>query len=74
MPKYKYDKLVKFNENFVSSRSDLPPVNPDFERFSIFLWSGNDEGIWCVYRQDPRTKEILRIEFFAPKNRTKKKI
>lgn len=72
MPKYKFNKIVKFNENFIGSRADMLPLNPDLQRFSKFLWSGNDEGIWCVYRQDPKTKEILRIEFFAPKKRVKR--
>ncbi len=69
VPKYRYNKLVKFNTNFLGSRADMLPISPELERFSEYLWSGNDEGIWCVYRRDPRTKEVVRIEFFAPINK-----
>ncbi len=67
MPKFKYNLVVKKDKEFKYNRADLPPVDPDLVRFSEFLWGGNDNGIWCVYRRDPRTKEIVRIEFFAPK-------
>ncbi len=71
MPKYRFNKVFKINESFKGSRADLLPLNPELKRFSTFLWAGNDEGIWCVYRQDPKTKEVVRIEFFAPERKRK---
>ncbi len=69
MARYKYHFVVKKDKEFKYSRADLPPKDPEIIRFSEFLWCGNDNGIWCVYRKDPRSKEIVRIEFFSPKNK-----
>ncbi len=69
MARYKYTYVVKKNKEFKKNLCDVVPVSSDLKRFTKFLWAGIDEGIWCVYRQDPRTKDIVRIEFFPPKKK-----
>ena len=69
MAKYKYTHVVKKNKEFKKNLCDIIPISPELRRFTKFLWAGKDGGIWCVYRQDPKTKEIVRIEFFPPEKK-----
>lgn len=36
---------------------------PSLMRFSELLWHGYDEGGPAVYKRDPYTGEVLRIDF-----------
>ena len=48
------------------SRVFAPPSDPRLLRFTEVVWYGWDDEGWCVYRRDPTTGEIARIDFYPP--------
>ena len=59
-----YDLRIHANLVFDSSRVYDPPREYSLNRFSRVIWFGRDYEGNCVYRQDPITSEIVRIDFY----------
>ncbi|MEM4734994.1 MAG: hypothetical protein QXS20_04670 [Candidatus Thorarchaeota archaeon] len=66
MPQLKYDHRVKANFAFDATKVGLPSRHPSLMRFTEVLWYGKDDEGYCVYKKDPKTGEVLRIDFLPP--------
>jgi len=58
-----YDVRVKLEAPFDYCRIFNLPDNPKIASFTRLLWYGYDEEGPSVYRQDPKTGEVVRIDF-----------
>lgn len=64
MAKYQYHYRVQANMTFNPNLVNMQPTEPALQRFTNLTWYGSDDEGNCVYRQDPHTGEILRIDFY----------
>ena len=60
-----YDHRIAANFAYDASRVHDPPTDARLARFEVLIWHGQDDEGLCVYKQDPRTGEVLRIDFRA---------
>jgi len=58
-----YDHRVQENYKFDYHRIYDDPKDNKLLRFSRLIWYGYDEQGPAVYREDPNTGEVLRIDF-----------
>lgn len=58
-----YDHRVQENFKFDYCRIYDDPTEDKLLRFSRLIWYGYDEQGPAVYREDPNTGEVLRIDF-----------
>ena len=61
---YTYHFRVQANMPFNPVMAQNRPTDPSLQRFSELIWYGTDNEGNCVYRRDPFTKEVVRIDFF----------
>ena len=61
-----YDYRIQANMNFDWNKVNAPATDYRLNRFSILLWAGQDDEGWCVFRKDPITGSIVRIDFYPP--------
>ena len=60
-----YDVRVKAEVPFDYFRVFQPPKDASIGPFSRIIWYGYDEEGPAVYRQNPRTGKILRIDYYS---------
>ncbi|MDC7228837.1 MAG: hypothetical protein PQJ48_00860 [Sphaerochaetaceae bacterium] len=58
-----YDLRVQTTFRFDYCRVFDPPKEHELLRFSRLIWYGYDEEGPAAYRKDPRTGEVVRIDF-----------
>lgn len=58
-----YDVRVKLEIPFDYCRIHEVPDTPRMASFTRMLWYGYDEDGPSVYRQNPKTGEVVRIDF-----------
>ncbi len=58
-----YDCRVQANHQFDYCRVYDTPKETKLLRFSRLIWFGYDEEGPAVYREDPNTNEVVRIDF-----------
>ncbi len=58
-----YDVRTKLEALFDYCRIYDVPDNPKMASYTRLLWYGYDEEGPSVYRQNPRTGEVIRIDF-----------
>jgi hypothetical protein len=61
-----YNYRIRANANFNWSLVNAPPTDFRTRRFTVLLWAGQDDEGWCVFKEDPATGDILRIDFYPP--------
>lgn len=61
----KYDYIIQANFQYNPLRVHEPAREPSLRRFSKLIWHGYDEGGAAVYKEDPVTGEIVRIDFIG---------
>ncbi len=61
-----YDRRFKTDVPFDYYRIYDNPKEPELRFFSRLLWYGYDEEGPAIYRQNPKTGEVIRIDF-SPK-------
>ena len=67
MPRMPFDFKAKANFRYDSTRVNNTPRHQTLMRFTELLWHGeDDDGVFCVFRKDPKTGEVVRIEFHPP--------
>ncbi len=61
---FRIQAYVPYNSTMVVNK----PTDTRLIQFSELLWHGydDDEG-FCVYRRNPLTKEVVRIDFQSPR-------
>lgn len=59
----RFDLRVQTNHQFDYCRMYDNPKEADLLRFSRLIWFGYDEQGPAVYREDPKTGEVVRIDF-----------
>jgi len=57
---------MPFNAAMVHNRPTLPAL----ARFTELVWYGADDEGHCVYRRDPSSGEVVRIDFLPPREFT----
>ena len=63
VPLLNYDYRQKAEKTFDYSHVYDLPKDRRFLRFSRLIWFGYDEEGPAVYRKDPATNEVMRIDF-----------
>ena len=66
MSKFPYNYRVQANFNFDWSKTNYPATDPRLAPFTELIWSGQDDEGWCVFKRNPATTEVLRIDFYPP--------
>ena len=61
-----YDSRIKLEVPFDYVHLHKIPKNATLGSFSRLVWYGYDEEGPSVYRQNPKTGEIVRIDFLKP--------
>lgn len=60
-----YDVRVREKLPFDYYRIYESPQEPELTGFSRLIWYGYDEEGAAIYRQNPKTGEVVRIDFCA---------
>ncbi|MBD3159186.1 MAG: hypothetical protein GF309_10395 [Candidatus Lokiarchaeota archaeon] len=66
MSKYGYHYRIKKNARFDRSKVYSSALHPQLKRFTEVIWAGQDDEGFCVFKRDPHTGEVLRIDFDPP--------
>jgi hypothetical protein len=67
MPRMSFNFRAKANFSYDANKVQNPPRHQTLMRFTELLWHGeDDDGVFCVYRKDPKSREVVRIEFHPP--------
>ncbi len=66
MARIAYHYRIKANVPFDERKVYDPPTLPELQRFTEVVWYGMDDEGWCVYKRDPYTGEVVRIDFEPP--------
>ena len=49
-----------------ATKAGLPSRHPSMRRFTEVLWHGEDDEGYCVYKKDPKTGDVIRVDFLPP--------
>lgn len=60
-----YDLRIKTDIPFDYYRIYEPLKNPELNGFSRLIWYGYDEEGAAIYRQNPKTGKVARIDYWA---------
>lgn len=63
MARYGYDYRITAVAVYNPHRVHEPPNDQRLERFTDVVWHGLDDEGYCVYKRNPWTGEIVRIDF-----------
>ena len=66
MSRMGYHKRIQANMHFNPTRLTMPATDTRLMRFTELLWAGQDDEGWCVFKRDPVTGEVIRIDFYPP--------
>ena len=66
MSRYGYDIRVQANFNFDWNQVNQPSRDPRLSSYTELIWAGQDDEGWCVFKRNPYSGEIIRIDFYAP--------
>ncbi len=66
MVKMAHNHATRANFRYDPTKAGLPLKHPSMMRFTEVVWHGEDDEGYCVYKKDPKTDEILRVDFLPP--------
>ena len=66
MSKFQYNFRIQALMNFNWDKVNFPPTDPNLQHFTQLIWAGQDDEGWCVFRSNPYTGEVVRIDFYPP--------
>lgn len=66
MAKLPYTFRTKANFKFDETKVGLPSRHPSLMRFTEVVWYGEDDEGYCVYKKDPNSGDVLRVDFVKP--------
>lgn len=64
MSKHSYHIRVSANMPYNPNLVYNQPTEYSLQRFTELLWHGLDDEGYCVFRGDPITREVIRIDFY----------
>ena len=59
---FRVQAMMSYDERKVWNMPSDPRLTP----FTELIWDGRDEAGWCVYRRNPYSFEVVRIDFLPP--------
>ena len=66
MAMYSFHHRIRANMPYNAAMVANRPTNAQLMAFTELLWHGHDDEGYCVYRRNPITKEVVRIDFYNP--------
>ena len=66
MARYSFHCRIKANMPYNAAMVANRPTDSRLMQFSDLLWHGRDDEGYCVYRRNPMTQEVVRIDFQTP--------
>ena len=60
---YRIQGNMPYNVAMITNR----PTDNQLIQFAEILWYGCDDEGYCVYRRNPMSKEVVRIDFYNPR-------
>ena len=66
MANYSYHFRIQANMPYNPAMVASRPTDSRLMPFTELLWHGCDDEGFCVYRRNPTTKEVVRIDFRNP--------
>lgn len=66
MARYSHNFRIQAYVAYNPSRVVNKPTDARLAQFTELLWNGCDDEGFCVYRRNPITKQVVRIDFQNP--------
>lgn len=66
MSRFYYNYRVQANFHFDWKRVKSFSAGSQLKRFTELVWAGRDGEGWCVYKRDPYSNDVIRIDFLPP--------
>ncbi len=66
MSQFYYNYRVQANLHFEWKQINSFSTDARLKRFTGLIWAGRDDEGWCVYKRDPYSNDVIRIDFSPP--------